>query len=152
MSMPVHHMHVAKWSRATVDAENRRTGDRFERALRAQATNTPRGCGLELNFLSFGMIRAAPVEHSALPGWCERHPSSILRYWGRLGWHPSSILQFWGEHTRPFRASCGCGAGSSSHFEIDAAAGWARAAISSQVRLQGDLEQPFQAICSYGPG
>ena len=116
----------------------------FERPFRAQATLT--AVGSSGTFRASGVARAAPVEHSAVLGWLERHPSSILRFRGRFERHPSSILRLrnkldqhfssilrlWGRLERPFRASCGSGAGSGSNFEPSAASGQARAAICSK--------------------
>ena len=81
----------------------------FERPSRTQETNAPHGCGLERHFSSMLRLlgrlerppssslrlqaRAAPVEHSAVPGRLERRPSSILRLQGRLEGHLSSILR-----------------------------------------------------------
>ena len=137
-------MHEAKWSRAKVDADNRRTGGSTFRAAISSARNERTSrlwarAALFEHAAAPGQARAAPVEHSAPPGWLERHPSSILRFRGRLERHPSSILRLRGrldQHfsrilrlrgrlERPFRAICGSGAG---------------------------LEQPFRAICGSGPG
>jgi len=67
-------MHEAKSSRAKVDACIAGQGAAFfEWPFRAQATNAPHGCGLERHFSSMlwlqgGVARAAPFEHSAVPG------------------------------------------------------------------------------------
>ena len=144
-------MHEARWSRAKVDADNRRTGVSIFRAAISSARNERASrlwarAALFKHAAAPGQARAAPVEHPAPPGWLELHPSSILRFRGRLerhlssilrlrgklDWHFSSFLRLRGGLERPFRAICGSGVGSSSHFELSAALGQARAAISSK--------------------
>jgi len=144
-------MHEAKSSRATVVADNRRTRVSTFRAAISNANNERTSrllarAALFEHAAATRQARAAPVEHSAPPGLLERHPSIILRFRGRLKRHPSSILRLrtrlelhfssilllWGWLELPFRASCGSGVGSISHFEPSAAPGQARAAIGNK--------------------
>ena len=82
-----------------------------------------------------GQARATLLEHS-VRSRRERHFSGILRLRGRLDQlssilrlrarleqHFSSILRRRGKLERPFRGSCGSGAGSRGHFEPAAAPG-----------------------------
>ena len=135
-------MHEARWSRAKVDADNRRTGGSIFRAAISSARNERTSrlwarAALFEHAAAPGQARAAPVEHPAPPGWLElhpssilwfrgeleRHPSSILRLRGKLDWHFSSFLRLRGRLERPFRAICG-----------------------------GRLERPFGASCGSGAG
>ena len=75
-----------------------------------------------------------------LRGTFNRHPSSTLRLQGKLDGQFSNILRDW-----PFRASCGCGAGSSGHCEPASAPGRARASISSHLRLRFRIGRPTRA-------
>ena len=147
-------MHEAKWSRAKVDADKRRTGGRTFRAAISNARNE-RTSRLWARATLFehaaapGQARAAPVEHSAPPGWLERHPSSILRFRGRLERHPSSILWLRGRLEQHFSSILRLRAGSSGHFEPSAAPRRARAAISSHLRLRARLEQHMQQMAAF---
>ena len=144
---PVHNMHEARWSEQKLmprieEREAHFSSGHFERKQRTHITAVGSSC----TFRASGVARAAPVEHSAVPGWLERHPSSILLFRGRLERHPSSILllrgrldqhfsnilRLWGWLELPFRAVCGSGAGSSSHFEPAAAPEQARADICNK--------------------
>ena len=76
------------WSRTKVAADNRRTGGSTFRAAIANARNERTSwlwarTALFEHAAAAGQARAAPVEHSAPPGWLERHPSSILRFPGQ---------------------------------------------------------------------
>ena len=135
----MHNMHEAKWSRAKVDADNRRTKDT---SFRAQETNAPHGCGLERHFLSLLWLWGRLEQHFSSFLWLrsrlERHFSSTLRLRGRLEHHFLSILRLRARGlSSTFRAFCGSGASSSGHFEPAAALGQARAAISSCLRPRG---------------
>ena len=143
-------MHEAKWSRAEVEADKRRTGGSTFRAAISNARNERTSrlwarAALFEHAAAPGQARAPPVEHSAPPGWLERHPSSILRFRGILDRHPSRILRLRGGLERQFPAIRSSGVGSSSHFEPSAAPGRARAAISSHLRLRARLERPYAA-------
>ena len=168
----MHNKHEAKWSRAKADADKRRTGGSTFRAAISNARNertsrlwaraalfehapvehmprlwVARAAPVE-HSAAPGQARAAPVEHSAPQGWLERHPSSILRFRGRLERHPSSILRLQGRLERHFSSILRLWAGSSGNFELFAAPGRARAAISSDLRLRARLERPNAAKCS----
>ena len=102
----------------------------FERPFRAQETNAPHGCGLERHFSSMLLLQGRPRTSRVSrgePSGLER-PASV-RLWARLEQHFSGILRFRGKLERPFRASCGSGAGSSGHFEPSVAPEQARAAL-----------------------
>ena len=150
-------MHEAKWSRAKVDADTRRTGGSTFRAAISSARNE-RTSRLWARATLFehaaapGQARAAPVEYSAPPGRLERHPSSILRFGADSSGIRRAFCGSGADSISTFRVFCGSGAGSSGHFEPFAAPGRARDAISSQLRLRGGLEQPFRAICGSGAG
>ena len=144
-------MHEARWSRAKVDADNRRTGGSIFRAATSSARNErtsrlwARAVLLEAAAAPAapGQARAAPVEHSAPPGWLERHPSSILRFRGP---GPGQT------RAAPVEHSVAPGQTRAALFEFSAAPGRARAAISSHLRLRGGLERPFRASCGSGAG
>ena len=133
--MPVHNMHEAQRSRATIDAENKRTGDSIFRAAISSASSerTSRLWARADFFEPLGATRAEPLEHSAALGWLERHLSSTQHpgaesngthrafcvfgmLTGRLDRLFSSILRFWGGLARLFRAVCSSEPGSSSQM------------------------------------
>ena len=121
-------MHEASWSRAKVDADNRRTGGSIFRAERTSRL----------------WARAALFEPL---GWLELHPSTILRFRGGCGTH-RAFCGSGADSRGTRRVFCGSGAGSSGHFEPSAAPGRARAAISSHLRLRARLERPYAANSS----
>ena len=92
-------------------------------------------------FCGSAVARAAPVEHSAVPGSTRAAPAEHSAASGQ-----ARAMLF--EHS-----ICGSMAVSSGHFEQSSALGRARAAISSQFSnilwLQGELARPFRAICGY---
>ena len=150
-------MHAARWSRAKVDADNRRTGGSIFRAAISSARNERTSrlwarAALFEHAVAPRQARAAPVEHSAPRGWLERHLSSILRFRGRLERHPSGILRLQGRLERHFSSILRLRGGLERPFRAICGSGRARAAISSHLRLPGGLEQPFRAICGSGPG
>jgi len=126
-------MREARWSRAKVDAENRRTGGNIFRAAISSARNerTSRLWPVE-HSAAPGQARAAPVEHSAAPGQTRAAPVEHSAAPGATS-------------SGTFRVICGSGAGSSDRFEPVAALGRARAAISSHLRLRAKLERPNAA-------
>ena len=103
----------------------------FERPFRAQETNAPHGCRLELHFSSMLRLQGRLSSILRLRSRLERHPSSILRLRGRFDRHFSNILRLRG--------------GLERHFEPSVAPGRARAAISSHLRFRARLERPDAA-------
>ena len=141
----MHTMHEARWSREKDDADNRRTRGSILRAAISNASNERTSrlwarAALFEHAVAPEQARAAPVEHSALPRRLGGHQSSISRFRSRFERHLSSILRLWGTLERPFRASCGAGPGSSSHF-------------ASQLRLRARLEGANVGRCGvFEPG
>ena len=134
-------MHEAKWSRAEVDADKRRTGGSTFRAAISNARNER---------TSRLWARAALFEHAAAPGQARGAGSSGTR-------RPFCGSRASSSGTRPaFCASGVAGAAPVEHsaapgqtreapVEYSAAPGRARAAISSHLRLQARLERPYTA-------
>ena len=150
-------MHEAKWSRAKDDADkDDHEAALFERPFRAQETNAPHGCGLDLHFSSMLRLQGRLEQHPSsilgcglelhfssmlrLYGRLERHLSSILRLRSRLERHPSSILRLRGRFDRHFSSIVRFRGELERHFEPSAAPGRARAAISSHLRLRAMLD------------
>ena len=152
-------MHEAKWNREKDDTDNKRTRASILRTAISNASNErtsrqwARGELFE-HAVAPEQARAAPVEHSALPRWLERHQSSILLFRSRSERHSSSILRLRSRLGRPQSSFLRLrGSRLERPFREPAAApGQARAAISSHLRLRARLEGPFRVSCGSGPG
>ena len=137
-------MHEAKWSRAKIDADNRRTRGSTFRAAISSARNKR---------TSRLWARAALFEHAAVPGQARAPPAEHPAAPGQARAAPVEHSAAPGQaRAAPVEHSAASGQTREAPVEYSPAPGRARAAISTHLRPRGGLERPFRAICGSGPG